>query len=203
MIKVEIETQEYLVPSSWDEVNLNQLVDLSLLSQTEGITNIERMCRIFWILSKIDDETCRALAYTDFITLTELYKFSEVMPDEKESKASIEIEGIKYIPMNTRDMTMGEFISLEVMQNSPDSINNIPTLAAILLRPEKNGKIEPLGDFTSISDRSKLFGEKLMVGDYWPIFQNFFNGAVLSSMKNMQDYSNQQKSQSKLRIVNS
>jgi hypothetical protein len=54
-----------------------------------------------------------------------------------------------------------------------------------------------------IQKRADLFKEKLMVGLYWPIVQSFFAGAVSSSLTNIQDSSDQVKSPSRFKIVNS
>jgi hypothetical protein len=100
-------------------------------------------------------------------------------------------------------MSAGEFISLEVFQNGVEAEENFHYVAAILIRPVVDGKIEKLKDMLDIEKRASLFKDKLMVGIYWPIVQSFFAGAGSSSLTNTQASSDRVKSPSKLRIVNS
>lgn len=203
MIKVEIKDTIFNVPTSWDEVTLKQLVKLNELKDNPLTSYIDQSASVIEVMTSITPELSLELPIDDFKTLNSLLEWCSNLPEDDDEVKEIYIDDVKYIPANVNIMSAGEFISIEVFQNEKNSEKNIHLLASILIRPEVDGTIEKLKDIDDINKRAQLFLEKMTVGQYWPIFQNFFSGAASSSLKNTQDYSNQQKNQSKLKIVSS
>jgi len=201
MIKVEIKDETFYVPTSWDEVTIGTLLKLNELKEKKYTSNIDQTAEVLEVMTGIATETSLELSLDDFKTLSSLLEWCSEMPTEDKTVKEVFIDGVKYIPVDVSVMSAGEFISLEVFQNEKSADKNIHLLASILIRPEVEGEIEKLKDMKNIQQRADLFSDKMTVGQYWPVFNNFFVGAVSSSLKNTQVSSSQQKS--KLKIVNS
>lgn len=201
MIKIHIEEKEYSIPSNWSEVNLDLLMKMNELNKIEFSTDIDRSLAVITTLTSIEKETLVELSIEDFKELASLFDWVSFLPEIGNPQRSFEINGVKYTHVDYDTMTTGETISLEVLQKNAEE--NIPLIAAVLIRPEVDGKIEKLKDMADIQKRGEILKEKLMVGLYWPIVQSFFVGAASSSLTNTQDSSDQPKRVSKLKIVNS
>lgn len=196
-----IDDVQYNLPDSWDEVNLETLQSFTKLQETTFETETDKNVEMIQTMTSIPRDLLLQIPIQDFKDLGSMFDWMTSFPDEKKVIAGVSIDGQKYVPINLDTMSMGDWISIEVFQNRPDKEENIHILAAILLRPEIDGKIEVLKDMDNIMKRAELFKKKLMVGDYWPIVQSFFAGAVSSSLNNSPASSRQQKS--RLKIVNS
>lgn len=200
MIKIQIDENEYLMPENWDEISLEKLMKLNLAQKTQWSNDIEMSANIINILSDIPTDMVLDIPLEEFTQLAVLISWINAIPTKTVNH--IMIDDIKYIPVDLTKLTAGEFISLEVF-NKESADDNLHFIAAILIRPEVNGRIEKLKDMIDIQQRAVLFKEKLMVGDLWPIVNAFFAGATTSSLINMQDSSDLPKSLSRLRILNS
>jgi hypothetical protein len=196
-----IDDVQYNLPDSWDEVNLETLQSFTKLQETTFETETDKNVEMIQTMSSIPRDLLLQIPIQDFKDLGSMFDWMTSFPDEKKVIAGVSIDSQKYVPINLDTMSMGDWISIEVFQNRPDKEENIHILAAILLRPEIDGKIEVLKDMDNIMKRAELFKKKLMVGDYWPIVQSFFAGAVSSSLNNSPASSRQQKS--RLKIVSS
>lgn len=202
MIKIEIDEKEFHLPSNWSEVNLDCLMKLNNVKNKTFSSDIEQSVAIIESISDMTEEIVLDLPVSDLTTISNLFDWVAVLPNDVATQNFIMIDDVKYIPVNIQTISSGEFISLEVFQKG-DVNNSLHLIAAILIRPEVDGVIEKLKDIFDIQKRAELFKEKLMVGDYWPIVQSFFYGAASSSSINTPDSSDQLKSPSRLKIVNS
>lgn len=202
MIKIEIDEKEFHLPSNWSEVSLDCLMKLNNVKNRTFSSDVEQSIAIIESVSDMTEEIILDLPINDLRTISDLFDWVAILPNDIATSNFIMIEDVKYVPVNIETLSSGEFISLEVFQKG-DVNNNLHLIAAILIRPEVDGKIEKLKDIFDIQKRAELFKEKLMVGDYWPIVQSFFYGAASSSLTNTQDSSDQPKSPSKLKIVSS
>jgi hypothetical protein len=203
MIKIEIEDKIYNLPSNWDEISLGQLMDLNEVNKRKFISDVDHTATIVESISDLPADIFLELPLEDFKTLSDLFDWIGTLPTKSDIEPSIIIDGVKYVPVDLRTLSAGEFISLEVFQNEGDVNKNLHLISSILIRPEVDGQIEKLKDIVDIQKRAELFKEKLMVGIYWPIVDSFFYGAASSSLTNMSDSLEQPKSPSKLKIINS
>ena len=203
MIKIEIDEKEYYLPSNWSEVSLDGLMKLNRLQKQKFKSNIDQTTSLLVAMTDMPEDVILSLPIDDFKQLSEMLGWASLMPSEENPQSVVIIDGVEYAPIDTQTMSAGEFISLEVFQNGAEAEENFHYVAAVLIRPLVDGKIEKLKDMSDIQKRSDLFKEKLMVGIYWPIVQSFFAGAGSSSLTNTQGSSDRVKSPSKLRIVNS
>jgi hypothetical protein len=202
MIKIEIDEKEYHLPSNWSEVSLDCLMKLNNIKEKTFASDVEQSVAIIESISDMTEEVVLDLPVNDLKTLADLFDWVADLPNDIDTDNFIIIDDVKYLPVNIQTLSSGEFISLEVFQKG-DVNNNLHLIAAILIRPEVDGKIEKLKDIFDIQKRAELFKQKLMVGDYWPIVQSFFYGAGSSSLINTPDSSDQLKNPSRLKIVNS
>jgi len=203
MIKVEIENKIYNLPSNWDEISLGQLMNLNEVNKRKFISDVDQTAAIVESISDLPADIFLELPLEDFKTLSDLFDWIGVLPTKSDVEPLIVIDDVKYVPVDLRTLSAGEFISLEVFQNEGDVNKNLHLISSILIRPEVDGQIEKLKDIIDIQKRAELFKEKLMVGIYWPIVDSFFYGAASSSLTNMSDSLDQPKSPSKLKIINS
>ena len=203
MIKIEIDEAVYNLPSNWLDVSLDGLMKLNKLQKQSFKSNIDQTTALLVVMTDMPEDLILSLPMDDFKKLSEMLEWASKMPPEDNPQSIITIDEIEYSPIDVQTMSAGEFISLEVFQNGADAEDNFHYVAAVLIRPLIDGKVEKLKDMLDIQKRADLFKEKLMVGLYWPIVQSFFAGAVSSSLTNTQDSSDRVKSPSKLKIVNS
>lgn len=202
MIKIEINEKVYEVPENWDEVYMGQLMELNKSKEVNYESWVDQMAATIETLSGIDRGILMEWDLSEFRELGELFKWSSIMPSEEIRDNYIIIDDVKYIPLQYDLMPAGDFISIEIFQKE-NAVENIHLIAAILIRPEIDGRIEPLKDMIDIMRRGELFKEKLNIGFYWPHIQNFFRGAVSSFSIDSQDYSEMRKKVKRFKIVNS
>jgi hypothetical protein len=203
MIKIEIDEVKFNLPSDWSDVSLGNLMKLNKLQKQSFKSNIDQTSALLVAMTDMPEDVILSLPMDDFKQLSEMLDWASKMPSEDNVLSVITIDEVEYSPTSMQMMSAGEFISLEVFQNGPDAEENFHYVAAVLIRPVIDGKIEKLKDMVDIEKRANLFKEKLMVGIYWPIVQSFFAGAGSSSLTNTQGSLDRVKSPSKLRIINS
>lgn len=203
MIKIQIEEEVFNLPSNWLDVSLSGLMKLNKLQKQDFKSNIDQTTALLVAMTDMPEDLILSLPMDDFKKLSEMLEWASQMPAEDNPQSIITIDEVEYSPIVVETMSAGEFISLEVFQNGADAEENFHYVAAVLIRPVVDGKVEKLKDMADIENRANLFKEKLMVGLYWPIVQSFFAGAVSSSLTNTQDSSDRVKSPSRLKIVNS
>lgn len=203
MIRIEIDESIFNLPSDWSEVSLNGLMKLNRLQKQTFKSSIEQTTSLLVAMTDMPEDVILSLPIDDFKQLSEMLEWASKMPSEDNPQSIITIDEVEYSPIDTQTMSAGEFISLEVFQNGVEAEENFHYVAAVLIRPLVDGKIEKLKDMLDIQKRADLFKDKLMVGIYWPIVQSFFVGAGSSSLTNTQDSLDQVKSPSRFKIVNS
>lgn len=203
MIRIEIDEAIFNLPSDWSEVSLNGLMKLNRLQKQTFKSSIEQTTSLLVAMTDMPEDIILSLPIDDFKQLSEMLEWASKMPSEDNPQSIITIDEVEYSPIDTQTMSAGEFISLEVFQNGAEAEENFHYVAAVLIRPLVDGKIEKLKDMLDIQKRADLFKDKLMVGIYWPIVQSFFVGAGSSSLTNTQDSLDQVKSPSRFKIVNS
>jgi len=203
MIKIEIDEVIFNLPSDWSEVSLSGLMKLNRLQKMSFKSNIDQTTALLVAMTDMTEDVLLALPIDDFTQLSDMLGWASKLPSEENPQSVVTIDGLDYSPIDVKTMSAGEFISLEVFQNGAEAEENFHYVAAVLIRPVVDGKIEKLKDMADIQKRADLFKDKLMVGIYWPIVQSFFAGAGSSSLTNTQGSLDRVKSPSKLRIVNS
>ena len=194
MKTITIENENYHIPENWSDVNLDLLMKISDLEKLNFDSHYERSLFVVSVMTGMTKDQLEELPLIDFNFLVNEFSWITNMPDSK-LDSEINIDGVVYVPVKLEKITTGEMISLEVLQKD-NATSNIPKIAAVLIRPLKDGRIEKLRDLEDINNRAEIFRQKLTVAHYWPIVEGFFYSAEAFSLKNSQVYLALQKSKS-------
>ena len=212
MVKIQIEDNFYEIPQSWDSISLRQSLLIEKLMTENGeksdndptfLNLIELSIKIINILTNIP---------LDELNNTPVYDIQEIcthitwvyIPPLKRDVDEVLIDNKKYITFKLNNITTNDISTIESINRTiGDIYTKSPLILAVLLRPDFNGRIEPIVDAEDIKKRADIFLDGLNADDAYNITMNFFIGADLSSLKNMLDSSHLQKTTSRLRILNS
>jgi len=212
MVKIQIEDDFYEIPQSWDSISLRQslLIEKLMTENVEKSDNdptylnlIELSIKIINILTNIPLDELNNTPVNDIqeicTHITWVYT-----PPLKRDVDEVLIDNKKYITFKLNNITTNDISTIESINRTiGDIYTKSPLILAVLLRPDFNGRIEPIVDAEDIKKRADIFLDDLNADDAYNITMNFFIGADLSSLKNMLDSSHLQKTTSRLRILNS
>lgn len=181
-IDIDGEITNYMVPTSWDEITVEQFLALNTLKDQDNLTEIQMLFKTIKIITGISDDELDVMPITGFNKLVELIKFVIEAPDfGKEIADSIMIGDDEYfLKKEFNNLTVGEVIALEITMKkaSGDLTNILPDMLCILLRKKKdNGKLENFKE--DFFTRKEMF-MKLPVKDFINIFSFFLNGEITS-----------------------
>lgn len=154
MLKIEINEKEYRIPSSFDEMNLEQYCkafynlpkyggdEEDKVAYYRHLKNSESI-----IMSRImgeADDFCINLPLSVYSRILSELKF--VYDSEgllKNTRASIEIDGERYWIPNFEQMSMRQYIDADmVMKEEDNDMQYIEMLAILLLRKDSKGEFE-------------------------------------------------------------
>lgn len=186
ILTIDDKSTEYSIPTSWDEVNVDQFAKIYGLSQ-EGLTMIEYFAEVLSILMEIDVDDIMMMDSESFNMLSGKVEFiqNELKANEVDY---VTVEGTKYyLKKDYGSLNMGEIISIEKLmeKHGQDLGTAMSDLLCIFLRKKKdNGKLENFK--SSFMGRSEMFG-KITVTDIYNVMLFFSNGEI-SSEENMKDY---------------
>ena len=163
-LKAGKDLKEYKLPTSWDEVNIEQYSKLMLSIEKEDISEIELMIKSLEALADIPGGL---LTKAPIKMLREAYnqleELTSTMPNNELSRV-IEIDGIEYgyIP-DFDELSLGEFVDLDnYLQNS---WNNLYKIFAVLYRPviKRDGERYTIEEYSvkDINKRRELFKKRL------------------------------------------
>lgn len=203
MIKLEIGTNSFSLPQSWDEINLSTFIKISDLDlnfvKRKVQSQTEYNIQLINILTNIEVNELRSLSIDSYNEIIEHISFiwstKSILESDSIGKKEIEIDGIEYKFIDLKKCTLGETADYEkVIQDfygedngaaNPDQKNIfslLPDILSILLRPEHE-EYNPENN----EIRSKLFAEKLNIPDvYW--FIAFFLTIAKGLTINSEDY---------------
>lgn len=186
MKEIKIEEKSYLIPTSWDEVTLDQF---RLIFELED-ESINNKIKLFQVFIDLDRELIEQLSYDSFNEVIDVLNFVWTIDNELTEKI-IEVNGIKYgLHPDLEKLTLGEWIDLEYFMK--DFKTNFDKIITVILRPvvtqDENGyTIEKFNDST-FNDRLQIFRKHLSPRYVLPI-TNFFLNFVKESMIRSRIYS--------------
>lgn len=176
---------------SWDEVSLKQylrFVDvLAVFDENEPIQSMLRTFLLVEILCDLTEEEVDLITENEMedisIAIAELIKnFTFSSSDEDH----FEIEGVEYVKTDMKDLTNGEYISLNMLREQyTTNLELYPRLLAVLLRPghketdtELNKDVWIIDKFNrrdikNLEMRAELFLNKAKAKDVAPILTFF------------------------------
>lgn len=126
------------LPKSWNEVSIEQFIEIYDIAQDESIEPIDKSIRIFSILSGLTIEQVENLTLDDWVSFQKDIKFINDFPKATYPK-SFKLKGFIWKPKtDIRNLTAGEYISsVELTKDKENIIINTPGLAALYLQPYK------------------------------------------------------------------
>lgn len=147
MVIIELEGEEYNMPSGWDEVNIDMFEKIVHLSTglSKYKSEIEFSIDMMALLTGAEKESLMKMTRKSFETLNG--RLSWVNTEVKPSKKKIfTIDGEEFMPIeNLNELSMGESISLEITIKDSNEANILTNILPILIRRVKlvertNGK---------------------------------------------------------------
>lgn len=206
MITVKIENKEYNVPTSWNDISVNQYINLTNVYEQSKANewNILRLkIELLKELANIPQSQIEILPVSEFDKI--LVEMDFIRDEFKEEiKDYIIIDDIKYvIKKDLNNFSVGEMISIEtLMENEPTTAKGIKKSLPIFLRKEVDGQIEKFT--TGLMVREEYFADNVSINDVYNLYAFFLNGNNESAI-NLEAYLNnptlKQKVDSKLKSL--
>lgn len=185
MLKLELNNEEYKLPTSFAEVNIDLYERITEVIETEK-DKVDRMVSLISVITGIRKEDIKSIdmAQIGIINHHLEYMFKK---QEYPLKETFEIDGITYgLNKDLGKISFGEYIDLESFSNGTKSLKDLHILMAILYRPvtswEKHkiynwifkGLKSKSAEYTiekyvdeSVIERSKLFKERMTMDIVW------------------------------------
>lgn len=175
------------VPTNWNEVTLNEFINLSKLIYDED--NIKYYIDIINVFNKdITIEEISKWSEESIMAVTSHLSFLNTKLDTSIQK-EIKIDKTTFKIINLNNITIGEYISIQTLidTNKANSITSIPYILSIILRPEGE-------EFSvdKINDRVNLFLNELSIIEAMNLVMNYNNwhSIILSSYSGLFGISN-------------
>lgn len=159
MKQITVNNEVYNLPESWSEVYLEQFNNIQAISCDQKMRPPQKSIAILATLLKADKKVVGKIPseYSSQIDISFLDK-----QIEKSVEKEIEIDGIKYVPMlDFKKQCIAETADLDYYLNK-GVMENIHYMAAIIVRPLVNGKIEEY-DNETLEERANIFKEKMNI----------------------------------------
>ena len=127
-----IDFQVWNVPTSWDEVTLQQLCDIrAMYADKSGATEVD-IIEILHILTNHTKEEVEELPLSFVNSMLDKMSFlAQPLPEHKPSN-KVTIDGVTYVVNNEREMKTAEFIASQMAIKDDETA--LPTLLAIVAR---------------------------------------------------------------------
>jgi len=188
--------KEIKAPTNWEEITLRKYFAIAKLEQAKSTFAFEElyMMKMIEIFCNASEEEMDEMTLDQVAEISESLQFMSNMDDWK-INTNINIGGVDYVfPKDMNKLTMGEYISIKTLQeNIPDTIDTIPLILGIILRPGKKviddyGRekwIQNKFDVEGIEIRKELFMDQPVSNVMGAI--NFFLNGKNGSMNNIKD----------------
>jgi hypothetical protein len=178
-LEIDDEMTEYIIPESWDEVNVKQFCDL--FSRTDqGLNEIQNIVRIVSIFTNIKEDDLLMMSPDDFQSISKVITF--ITKDiEGQIVESIDVDDEEYfLKSDFGKLTMGEILSIDTLlqQNENNLLKVFDKLLCIFLR-KKNSK----GNLESFRNEFMLRADKfstISITKVHNLISHFSNGGILS-----------------------
>lgn len=132
MKQIKIKNESYSLPTSWDEITVNQLVKIEQLNNEE--VSLNKMTKIASILLDVEEDTLLSIEIGEYMTL--LQNISELMgsttPNSK-FQPKITLDGVTYTAVEVQEWTTREFTDFDTLSSDK---TNLPLLLALIYRVE-------------------------------------------------------------------
>ncbi len=185
MVDIQIGEKLYKdIPENYDELNLRKFIELSKFFEESKQLQKEKptqySVKLLNIILSAPIKEIYKLNTSDFTQLVEFFEWLGKMP-KKSKRKTVKIDGKEYKFLNYNDITTGEHISIETVNNGANNRWDVlHVVYAVLCRPVKGKKKEIIDleeKWSLVEDRAELFLDKMMIGEVYGNLVNFTNGA--------------------------
>ena len=156
-------SKEILIPTAWEDVTLNEFIELSKLDINSFDSHIDYYISMLGIFGNDDlNNILEFVKLTDVADIINQMAFMNTPPRNLDNKeVTINGEVFKLIE-NMNELTVGEYISIETLieQGKLDSISSIPAILSVILKP-----IGEQFDSNLVNARMELFKNELSIED--------------------------------------
>ena len=156
-------SKEILIPTAWEDVTLNEFIELSKLDIDSFDSHIDYYISMLGIFGNDDlNNILEFVKLTDVADIINQMAFMNTPPKNLDNKeVTIKGEVFKLIE-NMNELTVGEYISIETLieQGKLDSISSIPAILSVILKP-----IGEKFDSNLVNARMELFKDELSIED--------------------------------------
>lgn len=189
MKKINLNNNDYFIPTSWDEVSLAMQIKVSADSDKILIDDLKK----FAILSGYASIPIDVLKHAKLQDLKELFTTMEFINTDIPDKPLIEFDfngKHYYCGQNLIDMEFQDFISIEnvIKAESGNTYNALPTILAIMCKQKKaNGIFESLDDYDVLKRSQEFLGLPISIANglslFFSINENLFSVVIPSFSK--------------------
>ena len=156
-------SKEILIPTAWEDVTLNEFIELSKLNIDSFDSHIDYYISMLGIFGNDDlNNILEFVKLTDVADIINQMAFMNTPPRNLDNKeVTIKGEVFRLIE-NMNELTVGEYISIETLieQGKLDSISSIPAILSVILKP-----IGEQFDSNLVNARMELFKNELSIED--------------------------------------
>lgn len=156
-------SKEILIPTAWEDVTLNEFIELSKLDIDSFDSHIDYYIAMLGIFGNDDlNNILEFVKLTDVADIINQMAFMNTPPRNLDNK-EVTIKGEVFrLIQNMNELTVGEYISIETLieQGKLDSISSIPAILSVILKP-----IGEEFDSNLVNARMELFKNELSIED--------------------------------------
>lgn len=133
METIKIDKQEYVIPQGWNELTLQQYIDL--MSIPSGFTPSNKLIKIFEYVCGIPVEMSKKLDFNQLKAINNLLDWMN-KPYTPAPVEEFEFEGIVYKAEPVGDSVFGAYIDYETFLDRHGAIAGLPYLIAVMARKD-------------------------------------------------------------------
>ena len=156
-------SKEILIPTAWEDVTLNEFIELSKLDIDSFDSHIDYYISMLGVFGNDDlNNILEFVKLTDVADIINQMAFMNTPPKKLDNK-EVTIKGEVFrLIQNMNELTVGEYISIETLieQGKLDSISSIPAILSVILKP-----IGEKFDSNLVNARMELFKKELSIED--------------------------------------
>ena len=156
-------SKEILIPTAWEDVTLNEFIELSKLDIDSFDSHIDYYISMLGVFGNDDlNNILEFVKLTDVADIINQMAFMNTPPKKLDNK-EVTIKGEVFrLIQNMNELTVGEYISIETLieQGKLDSISSIPAILSVILKP-----IGEQFDSNLVNARMELFKNELSIED--------------------------------------
>lgn len=166
---------------SWNDINLNQYIELREIATEEGIDESERNLQILSILLDCTVEELENMPLLKLKTYSGALGFLQSPPQPGKTRRTYKLRGTEYkVFKDFNGITTSQFIDFQTYAKDPDK--NIKELLGVILIPSGHNYNEGY----DLSDTIELIGETLNVPDALSLLSFFLKKFVKSTVDSLQ-----------------